>query len=300
MHADKNLMVMTMTDPMGSYTFAMLMKRGGVSFAEADLAGTWNYVGLISGDAPAQKPGWYWGAFTLDEDGDVISAAPVIDSLGNSDWIPSGGGLDISPTGVVTYPGDLIRGVMNSEKDMIVGVGTMCPGRETAVCGYNLIILMKGPTTLLNIADLEGTWGYHSIFSGDWPQSTGWVHGTLAANAEGRFVFTSQTTNSGGHELPPDLIVSASPAGVLTIAGTDFHGLSNSLKDTVVGVMTDILGGYQIMVALKTDSGPDCLFKVVGDLNDDCKVDAADLALMADNWLVNCLEAPDNPACISQ
>jgi len=35
-----------------------------------------------------------------------------------------------------------------------------------------------------------------------------------------------------------------------------------------------------------------------GDLNDDCKVDFADFALMATNWLVDCREDPTNPASI--
>jgi len=34
------------------------------------------------------------------------------------------------------------------------------------------------------------------------------------------------------------------------------------------------------------------------DLNDDCKVDFADFALMAENWLVDCRLDPTNPACV--
>jgi len=41
-----------------------------------------------------------------------------------------------------------------------------------------------------------------------------------------------------------------------------------------------------------------CRYKIAGDLNDDCKVDFADFALMAPNWLVDCREDPTNPACI--
>jgi hypothetical protein len=48
--------------------------------------------------------------------------------------------------------------------------------------------------------------------------------------------------------------------------------------------MTDGSGGYDLIFYVKADSEPACPSKVLGDLNDDCKVDFADLALMAQNW----------------
>lgn len=41
-----------------------------------------------------------------------------------------------------------------------------------------------------------------------------------------------------------------------------------------------------------------CEYLLVGDVNGDCEVDLLDFALMAANWLVNCHENPENPACI--
>ena len=41
-----------------------------------------------------------------------------------------------------------------------------------------------------------------------------------------------------------------------------------------------------------------CQYRLAGDLNDDCKVDFADLALMAANWLVDCEAEPTDPACV--
>jgi hypothetical protein len=41
-----------------------------------------------------------------------------------------------------------------------------------------------------------------------------------------------------------------------------------------------------------------CLYTITGDLNDDCKVDFADFATMAMNWLVDCGVEPTDPACI--
>jgi len=41
-----------------------------------------------------------------------------------------------------------------------------------------------------------------------------------------------------------------------------------------------------------------CLYTLAGDLNDDCKVDFADFAVMATNWLVDCELHPTDPACV--
>lgn len=41
-----------------------------------------------------------------------------------------------------------------------------------------------------------------------------------------------------------------------------------------------------------------CPFEIAGDLNDDCRVDFADFALMAANWLTDCFLAPTDPACV--
>ncbi len=42
-----------------------------------------------------------------------------------------------------------------------------------------------------------------------------------------------------------------------------------------------------------------CLFSPFGDINLDCRVDLTDFALMAGNWLVDCLFEPSDPACLA-
>jgi len=41
-----------------------------------------------------------------------------------------------------------------------------------------------------------------------------------------------------------------------------------------------------------------CPYALAGDANNDCKVDMLDLALMAQNWLVDCVHSPTHPACV--
>jgi hypothetical protein len=42
-----------------------------------------------------------------------------------------------------------------------------------------------------------------------------------------------------------------------------------------------------------------CNYILAGDWNTDCKVDLEDLAVVASNWLINCFDDPENPACVS-
>lgn len=54
------------------------------------------------------------------------------------------------------------------------------------------------------------------------------------------------------------------------------------------------VGGYYTL-GLK---GSICLFDLAGDLNNDCKVDFSDFAVMAANWLIDCNIDPNDPACV--
>ena len=41
-----------------------------------------------------------------------------------------------------------------------------------------------------------------------------------------------------------------------------------------------------------------CPYTLVGDLKDDCRVDLNDVAILVANWLVDCIQEPENPACV--
>ena len=71
----------------------------------------------------------------------------------------------------------------------------------------------------------------------------------------------------------------------------------------------DIAAGAYRSLGLKS-----CLHKPIGDIDDNCRVDLADLALICDqwlttyffsnvvdtaaNWLIDCYWEPSNPACV--
>ena len=41
-----------------------------------------------------------------------------------------------------------------------------------------------------------------------------------------------------------------------------------------------------------------CKYKLAGDLNDDCRNDLKDIAILAANWLIDCNITPNDPACV--
>ena len=43
-----------------------------------------------------------------------------------------------------------------------------------------------------------------------------------------------------------------------------------------------------------------CNYSLVGDVNDDCRCDMEDFAIMADNWLIDCDVEPSNTACVAK
>jgi len=43
-----------------------------------------------------------------------------------------------------------------------------------------------------------------------------------------------------------------------------------------------------------------CSFKLIGDLDNNCRVDFRDVALMAGNWLIDCMVDPDDPKCMPE
>jgi len=248
---DAELIVATQTDRDGGYILSVLQKAGA-TYAVSDMAGTWNYVGLISGDATDQTPGWYWGAMTADGTGAVTSATTITDSLGNSDYTPSiGGAISLGSDGIINYPVPG-SGAMNRNKDMIVSVLTMAPGSIDAVSGYNLQIGIKAGGSFTT-ADMAGDWVGHLLTSGDSPQYTGWAYFKTTIDTSGNSTWTEVTRSNGDSTLPSGPIAfSLSSGGILSVTAVpSIHGVMTQDKRTLVVTMTDGGGGYNLMIMQK-------------------------------------------------
>jgi N-acetylneuraminic acid mutarotase len=55
---------------------------------------------------------------------------------------------------------------------------------------------------------------------------------------------------------------------------------------------------WVVFVLPGTSLASDCMYELVGDLNKDCRVDWMDIALVAQNWLVDCNQTPQDAACV--
>ena len=137
-----------------------------------------------------------------------------------------------------------------------------------AILAFSLLIaaLVFSPCTPAFAGSIVG-WGSQVVDSTELAQknhiaiSTGGAH-SLALRSDGTIVGWGD--NDSGQATPP--------------SGNNFIAIS--------------AGGYHSL-GLKV-----CLYVLAGDLNNDCKVDFYDFALMAANWLVDCDITPRNPACV--
>ena len=100
------------------------------------------------------------------------------------------------------------------------------------------------------------------------------------------------------------------PAGndYVAVAAGEYYGLPLKSNGSIVGwgrnnygqatppagndYVAIAAGGYHSLAIAE------CQYALVGDMNDDCKVDFRDFALMAANWLIDCSLTPGNPACV--
>ncbi len=88
---------------------------------------------------------------------------------------------------------------------------------------------------------------------------------------------------------------SADQFGCSVAALDDLNG--DRATDIVVGTMGDDDGGTNTG-AVWTLFLYACTYNIQGDINYDCNVNFLDFAIMSENWLLDCEQTPDDPACI--
>ncbi len=230
---------------MFSLLFSSVMAYG--AFTTSDLQGTWNFHGVVSGDAP-QWMGWFYGQGTADASGNFTFQS--IQRSNGDTTLPLNTTLVINSDGIVTDASTTsFHGAMNIGKDLIAVTMTDDGG------GYTLMIMQKAGGSFAS-SDLQGTWNFHAVDSGDAPQWLGWFHGQVSSDASGNLTFLSYLDSDGDTALPTAGPLAITSNGIVTEIGSpSFHGAMNIGKDLIAVTMTDDGGGYTLMIMQKAGAG---------------------------------------------
>ena len=243
MSQDKDTIIATMNDGGGGYGLITYQKSVGV-FTSADLVGTWNIHMITSGDSP-QWLGWVHSVSSIDSSGNATTSS-ITRSDGNS-TLPGTQTISISSSGIVSCAGaPSFHGVMSQDKNTIIV--TMNDGG-----GYNLIIYQKSAGSYTT-TDLQGTWNFHLLTSGDSPDWLGWAHGVSSIDSSGNATWLSITRSNGDSTLPAAGTLSISSGGIVSVTGVPspvFDGFMSQDKNTIIATTNDGGGGYNLIVFQK-------------------------------------------------
>ncbi len=171
---------MVNSDP--NYRGLFVAAKGGGTFTQADLAGTW-YFQVMADFTTANYPLWGSGTMTVDANG-AVTGGTAVNSLGQTDTL-TGGSLTIDSAGQVT--GSVIQGGGISQD---LPYGKLDAGKtfltmvNSALDLRGLFVAAKGGGTFTQ-ADLAGTW-YFQVFA-DSPSTNApyWGCGTMMVDATG-------------------------------------------------------------------------------------------------------------------
>lgn len=179
------------------------------TFAQSDLAGTWNVRVFLAG----VTPGWYGYVATIDSAGAVTASG-----ANGTRALPTLGNLTMA-SGAVTETGNAsFHGQMSTTKNLIVATSTMPEDATYAVHFY--VKRVAGLTYAID----DTTMNFHRIYSG-----------TDDSNATGSITAAAMSVNSS--------------TGIVSItAEPTFSGMMTSDRKIIIGTSTDGAGLYSLRV----------------------------------------------------
>ncbi len=191
----------------------------------------------------------------------------------------------------------------------IVGWGANDYGQASPPDGNDFVAIAAGAWHSLALRD-DGSiaaWG-----ANDWGQATppsgndfvaidAGVGHSIALRSDGSIA--AWGVNTLGQTVPPE------GHDFVAIAAGGNHNLALKKDGSIVGWGDNFYGqatppggnDFAFIAAGGATSyaltrGP-CEYVLAGDLNGDCRVNLDDLELLMENWLVDCILCPENPAC---
>jgi PKD repeat protein len=239
MSSDKNFFVLTDTWDTGDYAMLIFIKGGG-SFSQSDLTGTWYGHNLTSG----LYDGWEHDTVTIDSQGQV--SVDYVSSDGETGTAPNTATVSITGSGILSVTEDpSMHGVMSPDKNIIVFTDTS--DEEGGGKSYDLTVLVKGGGSF-SLTDLTGTWLGHSLVSGGnwqgWTRSTIKIDGTGSAAAQ--VIDSDNNPDSGTYTL------SITGSGIISATESNsFHGVMSPDKNIAVFTETVDSGEYNLMILTK-------------------------------------------------
>jgi hypothetical protein len=157
-----------------------------------------------------------------------------------------------SLTGAVPQPAVVIsRGVMSSDKSLIIGTATDTSGASPRYILriYQFINIMANDPNTFNAADLGGTYNMQKLSSGSTPMT---ASGSVTISAIGALAFSSYSDSNGEVSLPTGFSLAVNGDGSLSnTADTSFFGKLSYFKDMLVMTKSDNTGACSLSIALK-------------------------------------------------
>ena len=221
-------------------------------------------------------------AHSINDAGQIVGWAETSKYLPHAtlfDRTGAGNNIDLGTLG-----GDWSEGLSINDSGQIVGWAQNSQGDHRATlfdptgAGNNIDLGTLGgdSSEAVSINDAGQIVGYAT--NTQWDEYTQWQHRATLFDHTG-----------AGNNIDLNTLIDPASGWTLRYA----NDINNS--GWIVGSGRNPQGEYHAFLLVPK---PPCLYRLAGDLSDDCRVDFADLAVMAANWLVDCAAVPTDPACV--
>ena len=194
--------------------------------------------------------------------------------FGADGWGTWGGGSAVVANGVCTLTTDTYQ-IMFIYDNGLADIGNPVPGVDNVEIIIKVVDIVGSAIIKIESYDAANSFpnnddGTGSLRIDAWDPAT---------KITGPGVYRFSTAEKGG------------PIPVDTVAVTPIFGVS--------GLRAELVVDWIWIGKEGTFPYDPCPYEIAGDADGDCRVTLNDLALMLANWLIDCIDDPANPACIT-
>jgi hypothetical protein len=283
---DAGRTILTMVNTDSYYRGLFMALKGGGTFTQQDLAGTWYYE-VYFDNPTTNAPMWGYGTMVVDAGG-TVTGGTATNSDGYTDTLV-GGSLAIDSAGLVSgtmlQANGIVQSLPHGKLDKGKNFLAMVNSSTSVLRG--LFVAARGGGTFTQV-DLAGTWHIQAFGDNKLTNAPYWGSGTMVLDSTGTVTGGTAINDSGvtktlnGGSFTIDS--AGQVAGTLTLSdGTveSFpHGKLNAGKTLLTMVNTESPQNNRgLFVAAKGGMAGTCS----GDFASDGDVDGSDLAVFITN-----------------